>query len=208
MLPELSGKDVIELGCGTAYISARIKRAGAARVVGVDVTPAQLDTARRLNAEHRLGLELIEANAEDVPLPDASFDLAVSEHGASTWCDPYKWIPEAARLLRAHGELVFVRSSTISMLCMPHTGKITEHLQRPQRGIHRLEWTDDGPGVEFHLGHGDLLRLLRGSSFEVLDLVEVFAPEDAEDHPFYVHTTADWAKRWPGEEIWRARKRA
>ena len=39
----------------------------------------------------------------DVPLPDASFDLAVSEYGASLWADPYKWIPEAARLLRPGG---------------------------------------------------------------------------------------------------------
>ena len=39
-------------------------------------------------------------SAEDVPLPDESFDLAVSEYGASIWSDPYRWIPEAARLLR------------------------------------------------------------------------------------------------------------
>ena len=58
-------------------------------------------------------MELIEANAEDVPLPDASFDLAISEYGASIWCDPYKWIPEAARLLRPGGELIFLRNSTL-----------------------------------------------------------------------------------------------
>jgi len=88
MLPDFVGKDVIELGCGTAYFGAWLKRGGARRVVGVDVTPAQLDTARRLDQEFGLGLELIEANAEDVPLPDESFDLVLSEYGASIWCDP------------------------------------------------------------------------------------------------------------------------
>ena len=82
MLPDLSGKDVVELGCGTAYFGAWLKRAGARRVVGIDVTPAQLDTARRMDAEFDVGLELIEANAEHVPLADESFDVVVSEYGA------------------------------------------------------------------------------------------------------------------------------
>jgi SAM-dependent methyltransferase len=58
MLPLLDEKDVVELGCGTAYFGAWLKRHGARRVVGVDVTPAQLDTARRMNEEFGLGLEV------------------------------------------------------------------------------------------------------------------------------------------------------
>lgn len=207
MLPDVAGKDVIELGCGTAYFGAWLKRLGAARVVGVDVTPAQLQTARTLNAEYDLGLEFLEANAEAVPLADGQFDLAVSEYGASIWCDPELWIPEAARLLRANGELVFLRNSTLARLCSPDSGKVQEALQRPQRGMYRLEWTDDDPGVEFHPGTGDLFRLLRRSGFELLDFVEVFAPDDARDHPYYAYVPAAWAKKWPSEEIWRVRKR-
>ena len=102
-LPPVAGKEVVELGCGTAYFGAWLKRAGAARVVGIDPTPAQLETARRCNEKFGLGLELVEAFGEDVPLPDDSFDVAVSEYGASIWADPYRWIPEAARLLRPGG---------------------------------------------------------------------------------------------------------
>ena len=205
-LPDVKGKDVVELGCGTAYVSAWLKRRGARRVVGVDITPAQLATARRLNEKFGLGLELIEANAEATGLRDASFDLAISEYGASIWCDPYKWIPEAARVVRRDGELVFLRNSTLSVLCMPNEGKVTESLQRPQRGLHRLEWPDE-PEIEFQLGHGDLVRLLRESGFEILDLVELFAGEDSTDHERYSYVTADWARRWPAEELWRVRKR-
>jgi SAM-dependent methyltransferase len=206
VLPELTGRDVIELGCGTAYFGAWLKRHGARRVVGVDITPAQLATARRLSEETGLGLELIEANAESVPLPDASFDLAVSEYGASIWCDPYLWIPEAARLLRPGGELVFLQNSVLSMLCMPDAGKVGDRLQRPQLGMHRMEWTDDDPGIEFHLGHGDLVRLLRRTGFEILDLVELFAPADGIDHDYYDYIPTEWARQWPPEEIWRVRK--
>ena len=46
VLGDVSGLDVVELGCGTAYFSAWLARRGA-RPVGVDVTPAQLETARR-----------------------------------------------------------------------------------------------------------------------------------------------------------------
>src|SRR5215471_8323686 len=78
-LPDVVGKDVVELGCGTAYFGAWLKKAGAARVVGVDPTPAQLETARRCNEKFGLRLEFVEAFGEEVPLPDASFDLVVSE---------------------------------------------------------------------------------------------------------------------------------
>ena len=115
-----------------------------------------------------LPFPLVEAPAERVPLPDAAFDLAVSEYGASVWADPHRWIPEAARLLRPGGRLVFLRPSTLAVLCSPDTGPVGERLARPQFGLHRLDWRADGGGIAFHLGHGDWLRLLRASGFEVL----------------------------------------
>ena len=106
-LGDVSGLDVVELGCGTAYFSAQLAYRGA-RPVGVDPTPAQLATARRMMEAAGVSFPLVEAPAERVPLPDASFDLAVSEFGASLWADPALWIPEAARLLRPNGRLVFL----------------------------------------------------------------------------------------------------
>lgn len=204
VLGDVAGLDVIELGCGTAYFSAWLAKQGA-RPVGVDVTPAQLETARKMQRETGLVFPLLEANAEEVPLPDASFDLAVSEYGASIWCDSYRWIPEAHRLLRPGGRLVFLRSSPLNILCaVEEPDSTSETLQRPQRGMHRLEWSDGG--VEFHLAHGDLLRLLRDTGFEVEALIELYAPHDAETHEYYSAVTADWARKWPSEEIWAARK--
>jgi SAM-dependent methyltransferase len=202
---DLAGLDVVELGCGTAYFSAWLARRGA-RPVGVDPTPAQLETARRCQRELGLEFPLIEAYAESVPLPDEAFDLALSEYGASIWADPYRWIPEAARLLRAGGLLVLLRNSTLSILCGPDEGHVEERLVRPQRGMYRFDWQSDDAGIEFHLAHGDLLRLLRGNGFEILDLIEIFAPPDAATHEFYDYVPAEWAKQWPSEEIWVARK--
>jgi SAM-dependent methyltransferase len=205
VLDDVAGKDVIELGCGTAYFGAWLAKRGA-RVTGVDITPAQLDTARRCSEELGIPMELIEANAEDVPLPDESFDLAISEYGASIWCDPYKWIAEAARLLRPGGELVFLCNSTLSILCSPDVGKVEERLVRPQFGMHRFEWPEDD-GVDFHIQHSDWIRLLRENGFEILGLWELQAPEGAEDHPYYDFVSPGWGRKWPAEEIWKARKR-
>jgi SAM-dependent methyltransferase len=117
VLPEdVAGKNVIELGCGTAYISAWLARLGA-RVVGIDTSTAQLATARRLQREHGLALTLIHGNAEQVPYPDASFDLAISEYGACLWADPYRWVPEAARILRPGGTLIFLTRLSSRSAC-------------------------------------------------------------------------------------------
>lgn len=202
---DLAEKDVIELGCGTAYVSAWLARRGA-RVVGIDNSAEQLATARRLQREHGLDFPLLHGNAEDVPYPDGSFDFAISEYGACLWADPHRWVPEAARLLRPGGRLVFLTNSFLLTLCMPPEEGVaaTERLLRPAFGVHRVEWPGD-PSVEFHLSHGDWIRLLRRSGFEVEDLVEVRPDEGATTR--YPFVTLEWARTWPCEEVWKARKR-
>ena len=206
ILPEnLAGRDTVELGCGTAYVSSWLARRGA-RPVGVDLSTEQLATAFRLQREHGLRFPLVQANAEAVPLASGRFDLAISEYGASIWCDPYRWIPEAARLLRPEGELIFLVNGTILMLCvqdLESEGPATERLLRDYFGMHRFEWTED-PSVEFHIGYGGWIRLLRANGFEVQDLIELRPPEGSTTtYPF---VTLDWARRWPCEEVWKARK--
>jgi SAM-dependent methyltransferase len=204
VIGDVDGLDIVELGCGTAYFSAWFVRRGA-RAVGVDPTPAQLDTARRLQQKTGIEFELIEAIGEDVPLPDASFDLVFSEYGASIWADPYRWIPEAARLVRPGGRLVFLCNSVLSTLCMKLDG-VGDGLVRPQRGLHKLEWPDTHE-VEFHLGHGEWIEVLATNGFAVERLIELFAPQDAETHTFYSYVTPEWGSKWPVEDLWVARKR-
>jgi len=204
VLGDVKGLDVVELGCGTAYFSAWLARRGA-RPVGVDPTAAQLETARRLQAETGLEFPLVDATGENVPLPDASFDVVLSEYGASIWADPYLWIPEAARLARPGARLIFLRNSTLQLLCMELSG-VVERLVRPQRGLNRVEWEDTNE-VEFHLPHGELFDLLRMNGFAVERLIELYAPDDAQTHEHYNYVTAEWARQWPSEEVWAARKR-
>ncbi|HMC37660.1 MAG TPA: class I SAM-dependent methyltransferase, partial [Actinomycetota bacterium] len=138
VLGDVSGLDVLDLGCGTGYFSGWLARRGA-RPVGVDVTPAQLATARAMQERFSLRFPLVEANAEQVPFREERFDLVLSEYGASIWCDPYRWIPEAARLLRPSGRLIFLRNSTILMLTMGELGGSGTQLRRDYFGMHRFD---------------------------------------------------------------------
>ena len=209
LLPDdLQGKDVVELGCGTAYVSAWLARKGA-KPVGIDNSPAQLETARTLQREFGLDFPLHLGNAEATPFEDASFDFAVSEYGAALWADPYAWIPEAARILRPGGGLMFLTNGPLIQLTVPDLeadGPAGTQLLRPYFGLHRTEWPDD-TSVEFHLPHGEWIRLLRATGFEIERLVEIQAPEGATSDERWPFVTPEWAHQWPSEEAWVVRKR-
>jgi SAM-dependent methyltransferase len=202
-LGDVSGLDVVELGCGTGYLSAWIAKRGG-RPIGVDVTPAQLDTARLCMRETGIEFPLVEADGGATDLPDESADLVLSEYGASIWVDPYRFVPEAARLLRRGGRLVFMCGTPLLMICGNEDVPSGDRLLHPYFGMHRFDW---GDGVEFLLPHGEWIRLLRENGFEIEQLIEVQAPETAKAHPRYDYVSPEWARQWPAEEIWVARKR-
>jgi SAM-dependent methyltransferase len=205
VLDGVAGRDVLEAGCGTAYWSAWLFRRGA-RTVGLDNSPKQLETARALQCEHGLDFPLHLGSAEAMPFEDGTFDIVFSEYGASIWCDPFLWIPEAARVLRPGGQLAFLANSALVMLCSPDSPEpAADQLLRPYFGMHRFEWSDDD-SVEFHLPHGEWIRLLRDTGFAVEGLIEVQAPEGAMPHRYPSLPSAEWARKWPSEEIWQARK--
>jgi SAM-dependent methyltransferase len=202
LLPDVDGLDTVELGCGTGYVSAWLARRGA-RPVGLDNSGRQLATARHLQEEFDLRFPLVHADGERPPFRDESFDFAISEYGVAIWCDPYRWIPEAARLLRRGGRLMFLGHSYLVMLAVTDDEVVADdRLRRDHFGLHRFDW---GDVVEFTIPHGEMIRLLRDSGLDVEDLVEIRAGQGATtDHVEWV--TPEWARRWPSEEVWKARK--
>jgi SAM-dependent methyltransferase len=208
MLPEdMTGMRAIELGCGTAYVSAWMARRGA-RSVGIDNSEKQLETARRLADEHGIDLELIHGNAETVPYPDGSFDFAVSEYGAAIWADPYKWIPEAWRLLEPGGELSFLGHHPIVMLVQQREegDEVTRELLYPYFGLHRVDWREgDDEGTEFNLPISEWMRLFDETGFDIVSYHEIRSPSRDADARFFVGP--EWAFDYPSEQAWRLRKR-
>ena len=195
--------DVVELGCGTASISAWLARGGM-RPVAIDISRAQLDIAANFQREFGPTFPLVHADAEQVPFDKDSFDVAVSEYGASLWCEPRSWLGEARRLLRVGGRLVFVTNSAFLMACTEQDGgPAHDRLVRDYFGIGAVEFVAENV-VEFHSTHGGWVRALRESGFVLEDLVEVRPPAGAK--PRFDFASVEWARRWPSEEIWIARK--
>ena len=202
VLGEVAGKDILEFGCGAARWSIALAQAGA-RPVGLDLSPRQLQHARRLLQEAGVDFPLIEASAEDVPLPDGSFDIVFCDWGAMTFCDPRRTVPEAARLLRRGGLFAFSTATPISVLCQNmQTDQLEQALVNDYFGMHRLEWEDE---VNFQLPYGEWIRLFRQAGLVVEDLIETRPPSGATS-TYRNAAETEWARHWPIECIWKLRK--
>jgi SAM-dependent methyltransferase len=201
VLGDVGGLDVLELGCGAAQWSFALAGRGA-RFVALDQSLAQLahaaDRARRARAR----LPLLGASAEAIPCSASSFDLVFCDHGALSFCDPVRALPEAARVLRPGGRLVFCHSTPWPYLAYRRrTDRVGRRLRRSYFGLR--VWDDPRGTFDFVLPTGEWVRALRGAGLAIDDLVELRAPEHAA-------TTYDWdpawARRWPAEQIWVASK--
>jgi SAM-dependent methyltransferase len=202
VLGDVEARDILELGCGAAQWSIALALRGA-RPVGLDLSARQLQHARRLMAEAGVDFPLVEASAEAVPLPDASFDIVFCDHGAMTFADPYRTVPEAARLLRSGGLFAFSHHSPIETICWPlDADEVGDRLVLDYFGMHAI---DDGEEISFQLPYGEWIRLFRANGFVVEDLIEPRPPAGATSSYRSVEAMA-WSRRWPSECIWRLRR--
>jgi SAM-dependent methyltransferase len=201
VLGDVAGLDVLELGCGAARWSVALARAGA-RPVGVDISPRQLEHARRVMAAAGVDFPLIEANAESVPLPAQHFDVIVSDHGAFSVADPRRLAPECARLLRSGGLLAFSKISPLYDLAYDRSRNRVG--RRLRNGYFELGRVDRNGAADFQLGYGAWIRLFRSSGFVIEDLIELRPPDDAQTS--FDLAPLDWARRWPAEHIWKLRR--
>lgn len=202
VLGDVAGKDVLELGCGAAHWSAALADRGAS-VTGIDPSPAQLSHANSAYGD-RAGVTLVEAGAEALPFPDASFDIVFSDYGGMSWADPERCVPEAGRVLRTGGLLAFCTTSPFFLLFVDgESGELQHTLQRPYFGMRTRSVR--GEAIDFQVPFGEWVRLFGVAGLVLEDLIEVTPPDDA------VTTFADrpleWSQRWPVENIWRARRR-
>jgi ubiquinone/menaquinone biosynthesis C-methylase UbiE len=202
ILGDVTGKDVLELGCGAARWSIALAQRGA-RPVGLDLSSRQLQHARRLMAEAGVDFPLVEASAEAVPLPAASFDIIFCDWGAMTFCDPQRTVPEAARLLRPGGLFAFCTATAFEFVCHNMTtDRIERTLVNDYFGLTRLEWEDE---VDFQLPYGEWIRLFRRAGFVIEDLIET-QPLPGFTSSYRTAEETEWATHWPMENIWKVRR--
>jgi SAM-dependent methyltransferase len=202
VLGDVRDREILELGCGAAQWSIALAQAGA-RPVGLDLSERQLDHARTLMAAAAVDFPLVHASAERVPLPDASFDIVFCDHGAMTFADPYRTVPEAARLLRPGGLFAFSHGSPILAIAWAADAeRAGERLIADYFGMHQFDYADS---IDFNLPYGEWIRLFRANAFTVEDLIEPRPGPDATS-TYRDDLEREWARRWPAECIWRLRR--
>ena len=175
-----------------------------ARPVGLDLSDAQLEHASRLVAERGVAVRLVQGDVEALPFDDGAFDIVFADHGGFSFADPYRAVPEAARVLRSGGLLAFCRSHPIMTVAEPLDAEhAEERLVNPYFEMHRIDW----PGwmVEYQLPFGEWIRLFRRSGLLIEDLIEP-RPDPGAVSTYRDDVDREWSRRWPAETIWRLRK--
>ena len=168
ILGDVAGKDVLEYGCGAAQWSILLARAGA-RPVALDNSgpPARA----RAHADGRGGRRLPARPRErgEAPLGDGSFDVVFCDHGAMTFADPYKTVPEVARLLRPGGLFAFSHTTrSRSSVTTSEADTRVPELRRPCSACTGSPGSTNEP-VDFNLPQGKWIELFRDNGFVVDD---------------------------------------
>jgi SAM-dependent methyltransferase len=117
----LAGKDVLEVGCGSGIAVQLFAEAGA-NVTAVDLTPWAVETTRaRLDAFGLAG-EVLEADGEDLPFEDASFDVVFSWGVIHHTTDMGRALAELVRVCRPGGTLVLMLYHRRSLFFLAYRG--------------------------------------------------------------------------------------
>lgn len=101
------GGTIVDCPCGAGPALRALDPERSVRYIGADLSPAMLRRIRKRAAERGVeGLELIEADATDLPLADGIADLFLSYWGLHCFEDPVAGVAEAARVMKPSGRLV------------------------------------------------------------------------------------------------------
>jgi SAM-dependent methyltransferase len=210
LLGDVSGKDVLEVGCGAAQGARWLVSAGA-RVTGFDISMAQLQQSRRLDERTGIRVErLVQADAQALPFQSSAYDVVVSAFGAIPFvADSAGVMRELARVLRPGGRLVFSVTHPVRWAFPddPGPGGLVVQQSYFDRTPY-VEVADDGTAsyVEHHRTVGDRVRELVAAGLVLVDLIEPEWPDGQ---------TREWGQ-WsplrgrlmPGTAIFVAEKRS
>ncbi|MDO5698253.1 MAG: class I SAM-dependent methyltransferase [Dermatophilus congolensis] len=183
LLGELTGRDVLEYGCGAAQ-GARYVRSRGARAVGLDLAEGMLRVGRDLDARHRVSTPLVHGDAAALPFADSSFDIVFSAYGATAFvADLPDLVAGCARVLRPGGRLVYSTSHPIRWAFPDGPTSLTATMSY----FDRAPYTETRGGrldyAECHHTIGDHVRAVAEADLRLLDLVEPEWPE---------HNTSTW----------------
>jgi ubiquinone/menaquinone biosynthesis C-methylase UbiE len=169
------GERVLDLACGTGAVAERAAERGA-DVVGVDLAPALIDTARERAAERGLAVDYRVGDAEQLDFPDAAFDAVASTCGIMFTPDHEASARELARIVRPEGRIALANWTPTGGLARMF--KVMAPYQPAPPPSNPFDWGDESRvrellGEWFELEFEEHVSTLRVSSGE--DYWELFS---------------------------------
>jgi SAM-dependent methyltransferase len=206
LLGATRGRRTLEVGCGAGRWSIALARSGA-QAVGLDISPRQLSKARHLARSMARGPRWVRGDAERLPFRDGLFDVVFADWGAMSFCDPRRTVPEASRVLRPGGRLVFATGSPFRNVTQARRGDgVSRTLRYDYFGLCEIRYQRPTE-VNFQLPYGEWIRLFRSCGFRIESLTE--PPTPTRGSTTYLRPAEQrWGRRWPVESIWQVVKEA
>jgi SAM-dependent methyltransferase len=207
LLGEVAGRDVLEVGSGSAPC-ARWLAAQGARAVALDLSAGMLRHAAAANEATGLDVPLVRANAERLPFASGSFDIACSAFGGVPFVPGFdELFGEVGRVLRPGGSWVFAVTHPMRWIFPDDPGP--SGLRVTGSYFDRTPYVEvDADGratyVEYHRTLGDFVRALTAAGLTLFDLVEPEWPDGLTDE------WGQWSPLrgalFPGTAIFRCRR--
>lgn len=188
MLPPIDGLRVVDLGCGFGWFCRWASEHGASEVTGIDLSENMLARARAQTADY--AVTYLQADLEQLDLPQSAFDLAYSSLALHYVEDAGKLFRTVHRALAAGGRFVFSTEHPIFMAparqewIADASGRRTWPVNGYSlEGPRTSDWLAKGV-VKYHRTLGTTLNLLVATGF-IIDRVEEFSPTEAQvvDNP-------------------------
>jgi SAM-dependent methyltransferase len=133
---------VLDVACGSGNGAIAAARRSWGGVIGADYVPALLERGRERAAAERLGVEFVEADAQDLPFDDAGFDVTMSIFGAMFAPDQPKTAAELLRVTKSGGRIGMANWTPVGAVGeMFQT--IAKHAPPPPGIDSPLQWGDD-----------------------------------------------------------------
>ena len=205
VLGDVAGIRALEYGCGASQSGIKLARLGA-HVTGLDLSFAQLTAGLENIRATGERIATVQADGERTPFRDGSFDLVWCDHGVMSFADPFRTVPEAARLLRQGGLFVFCMITPFLWVATGDGDQATRELRVPYFGMHAQDVDEpDWRTTEFQLPYGEWIRLFVRNGFDVLDLLEL-RPEPGARSTYASADELGWSRDYPFDHIWKVRK--
>ena len=179
-LGDVTGRHVLEIGCGAAQCARWLSTQGAT-AVGLDLSERQLRHAGRIDEDSGHRVPVVVGTATALPFTDASFDVVFSAFGALQFVrDAGLAVGEAARVLRRGGTFAFSVTHPVRWGMPDDPGE--EGLVVTSSYWDRTPYVEEDHAgrvtyVEHHRTLGDWVRHLDRSGFRLTDLLEPEWPE-------------------------------